>query len=176
MKHTLNKLNACLAVILFTVFCVFSLGQNAFSAPKWIKITYSKPTLQVVGKDKNNSGYLALKVSVIHKNNSKNGEVITAIFDKELGISYTIRNYIGLGSKGNRFTTSVKSNKVNKVDIYPGQKFTLYYLVPIQSKGNYQGSFREFNDQILRDYKSGGVDSIFKDRKYSYNFQIKKEK
>ena len=89
MKHTLKKLYTYFSIILLTAFCTFSFAQDAFSAPKWIKVTYSKPTLQVIGKDKNNSGYLALKVSVTHKNNSKKGEVIKAIFDKTLQVSYT---------------------------------------------------------------------------------------
>ena len=58
MKHTLKKLYTYFSIILLTAFCTFSFAQDAFSAPKWIKVTYSKPTLQVIGKDKNNSGYL----------------------------------------------------------------------------------------------------------------------
>ena len=53
MKHTLKKLYTYFSIILLTAFCTFSFAQDAFSAPKWIKVTYSKPTLQVIGKDKN---------------------------------------------------------------------------------------------------------------------------
>ena len=175
MKHTLKKLYTYFSIILLTAFCTFSFAQDAFSAPKWIKVTYSKPTLQVIGKDKNNSGYLALKVSVTHKNNSKKGEVIKAIFDKTLQVSYTLGpgRYTSLSNTVN-VTSRVKSNKVNKVEIYPGQKFTLYYLVPIDKKGSIGKS--SLNDQIISDYKAGRVNDIFKNRKYAYEFQVKKGK
>lgn len=73
-------------------------------------------------------------------------------------------------------TSRVKSNKVNKVEIYPGQKFTLYYLVPIDKKGSIGKSWSSLNDQIISDYKAGRVNGIFKNRKYAYDFQVKKDK
>ena len=93
MKHTLKKLYTYFSIILLTAFCTFSFAQDAFSAPKWIKVTYSKPTLQVIGKDKNNSGYLALKVSVTHKNNSKKGEVIKRMSGIHIAIPVFSKGY-----------------------------------------------------------------------------------
>ncbi|MDO4839964.1 MAG: hypothetical protein Q3990_04750 [Desulfovibrionaceae bacterium] len=174
-KCTLKKIQAGFAVLIVSAFCLFSFAQESCAAPKWIEISYSRPTLQIVGKDISKPGYLALRVSVHHENKSKNGEIITAIFDKKLKLDYIMDRYLPPNTK-NECTARVQSSMVSKMHLYPGQKVSLHYLLPITQKGKITSNWRWLNEKILSDYKNGWLDDIFKKRKYSYEFQIKRDK
>lgn len=174
-KCTLKTIRACFAVLILSAFCLVFLTQETCAAPNWIEISYSRPTLQIVGKDISKPGYLALKVKVRHRNISRNGEVVTAVYDKKLKVSYIMDRYAPNNAR-NECTAQVQSSNVSKVHLYPGQEFALYYLLPIRNKGKITNDWRWLNEKILSDYKAGRLDHIFKNRKYSYEYQIKKEK
>ncbi len=174
-KSTLKTIQACFAVLVLSAFCLVSLAQKSFAAPNWIEISYSKPNLQFVGKDISKPGYLALRVMVRHKNISRYGEVVTAIYDKKLKVSYLMDRYVPNNAR-NECTVQVQSSNVSKIHLYPGQQVTLHYLIPITQKGKITNNWRWLNEKILSDYKAGRLDDIFKERKYSYEYQIKKEK
>ena len=174
-KCTLKDIQACLAVLILSAFCLVSLTRETFAAPNWIEISYSKPTLQIVGKDISKPGYLALKVKVRHKNISRNGDIVTAFFDKKLKVAYIMDRYVPNNAR-NECAAQVQSSNISKVHLYPGQEFALYYLLPIRNKGKITNDWRWLNEKILSDYKAGRLDDIFKKRKYSYEYQIKKEK
>lgn len=173
MKHTLKKLYACLAAMLLAVFCTFSSTQEAYAKkPDCMKITYSRPTLHVIGKDSEKPGYLGLRVGVTHKNISKNGEIVTAIFDKKLSITY---NFSFNSSGKNPISRTITSSKVTKVELYPGQSKTLYYMIPIDNKGKIDWYWSTVHREILEDCRKDPkrLYNYIKDRKYKYDFQVR---
>ncbi len=176
MKNsTLKSMHACFAVLIFSVFCLFSFASESFAAPNWIKISYGRPTLEIVGKDISKPGYLALRVPVCHVNQSRNGDIITAIFDKKLKLTYLMDRYLPLNSR-NECTAQVQSSNVSRVHLYPGQKHIITYLVPVKHKGKITNNWRWLNEKILSDYRNGKMNDIFQKRKYSYEYQIKRDK
>ena len=173
MKHTLKKLYACLAAMLLAVFCTFSSTQEAYAKqPDCMKTTYSRPTLHIIGQDINKPGYLGLRVVVTHKNISKNGEVVRAIFDKKLRMTY---NFFFLYADKTPISRTVTSSKVTKVELYPGQSIDLSYMIPIDNKGKISWVWGKVNKDILEDYRSdrNRLYKYIKDRKYYYDFQVR---
>lgn len=174
-KCTPKDIQACLAILILSSLCLFSSARETSAAPNWIEISYSRPVLQVVGKDISKPGYLALKVRVRHKNISRNGDIVTAFFDKKLKVSYMMDKYVPNNAR-NSCTAQVQSSNVSKVHLCPGQEFSLYYLLPIKNKGKITHDWRWLNEKIISDCKAGRMDDIFKKRTYSYEYQIKKER
>ena len=174
-KCTLKAMRACFAVLALSAFCLAAFAQDSFAAPNWIRIFYSEPALEIVGRDISKPGYLALKVHVCHENLSRNGDVVTAIYDKKLQLAYRMDRYLPPNTK-NECTAKVQSSKISKVQLYPGQKVFIPYLLPITQKGKITNDWRWLNEKILSDWKDGRLDDLFKNRKYSYEYQIKREK
>ena len=172
-KCTLKAMRACFAVLALSAFCLAAFAQDSFAAPNWIRIFYSEPALEIVGRDISKPGYLALKVRVRHKNISRNGDIVTAFFDKKLRLSYIMDKYVPNNAR-NSCTAQVQSSNVSKVHLCPGQEFSLYYLLPIKNKGKITHDWRWLNEKIISDCKAGRMDDIFKKRTYSYEYQIKK--
>lgn len=167
----MKKLRASFAVMVITIFGILAFSQEALASPypKWIKATYTWKIVKV-GKNKNKPGYYAIKIFMNHKNNNKNGKIITAIFDKTLELSYRIPS---CWSKS--FSTTIKASKVNKVEIYPGQSHTLTYLVPLKAikETAYCPNYNFYNKEIesinaRSDFKEMGV-------KINYYFQVRTE-
>ena len=171
--RTKNLLAAALAV-----FCILALAQTSFAgAPKWVEARVT-PSLVVIGKDKTKPGYLGIKVVATHKNNSKDGKIITAIFNKHLKL--TAKGQAG-DIMGHAFSRSITSSKVNKCEVYPGQSINLNYIIPIDAqsmktlKSYYTGgSWENINNGMLRNGKTPeGFKKTFQNRAWTYDFEVK---
>ena len=160
-----------LTTTVLALSCFLLFAQASFAKPNWVKTT-TKLSLTVVGKDITKPGYLAIKLVVNHKNKSKNGEVITAVYNKKHTLTATTEVLI---SKTGKFSRSITSSKVNKCEVYPGQNYKLTYYIPIDDKGikKYFNSWKDQNEYLLRYYKSDGFKGLFKNTKWNYNFDVK---
>ena len=171
--RTKNLLAAALAV-----FCILAIAQTSFArSPKWVEARIT-PSLVVIGKDKNKPGYLGIKVVITHKNISKDGKIITAIYNKKLKFTAGVDTY---SIRKHAFSRELVSSKVNKCEVYPGASINLNYIIPIdaQSMKALQGTFggdswKMTNDDILRNARTADeFRKVFKDRKWNYAFDVK---
>ena len=171
--RTKNLLAAALAV-----FCILAIAQTSFArSPKWVEARIT-PSLVVIGKDKNKPGYLGIKVVITHKNISKDGKIITAIYNKKLKL--TAKVHAG-DIRGHAFSRKLVSSKVNKCEVYPGQSINLNYIIPIDAQSmkalqsNYGGDSWEYtNRELLINAKTpDGFKKSFRDRAWTYDFDVK---
>ena len=169
----MKKLGNGFTVMVFTIFGILAFSQEALATdtyPKWVKATFTWKIVKV-GKDKKKPGYYAIKIFMNHENNNKNGEIITAIFDKTVELSYRIPNC----SSKSVFTSTIKDNTVNKVEIYPGQSYKLTYLVPLKKikESNNCPNYYFYNIQI----ESINARGRFKEMgvKVNYYYQVRTE-
>jgi hypothetical protein len=138
------------------------LPEDAWAAakrPKWVSTKVVKWQVQ---KSKtipyNKPGHVILSVEIQHKNNSTD-KVITRIYDKLLSITLN-------DSSGSQ--AAIKSNKVNKVSVEPGQTCTLRYPMPVmlQKKGS---NWSVVNKNLLGNAKSLKMNNLY------YDFAVKAE-
>jgi hypothetical protein len=165
-----GKVKFALTAVLLAVFAVGFAGE-ALARPDWISCSYT-PSLVVTGKDASKSDYYSVKIVVEYKNNSKQGKVITKIFDKTLTFSAGVSNPKFKMNKTSVKGT-IKSSKVNDCgEIYPGQTYSLAYFIPVSSfkltsyYNNY--TLKDINEEI----RNRGVKSFFPNRQYTHDFQV----
>jgi hypothetical protein len=133
--------------------------------PSWIS---TKGSPKVVKKD--NAIYI--DYTVTYKNNSKNGEILTAIYDKTLQLQGTLNwkytspdpynGKMDTWSGSKEFKYTLKSSKVSKVEVYPGQTTKVTYRFDVK-KG---AEFDKYDWE--RAYKN---EVTFKTVKWSHDFQ-----
>lgn len=177
MKSIMKKLGNGFTVMILTLFGILALSQEALAKPNWVANPYSYKIIKV-GKDKNKPGYYAIKFSIGHKNNSKQGKIITSIFDKTLKVYFTIDHLGRLGDKCN-FSIIQKASKVNKVEIYPGQSTNLTYTVPLKfepNRGN--GCSKDYHYNLFNSHLSYKIEKKdFKslNLRINYDYQVRFE-
>jgi hypothetical protein len=149
MKFVTNgKMRFVLAVMLLAV-CALVFGGEAAAKPSWLKTTWSSKIV-VTGKDKTKGDYLSVRISIKHTNNGD--EIITSFFNKTLKMVSTVKDYTSKGEY------TLKSTKVNKAEVYPGQSYTLSYDIPLngliqtRSSGNRSGWQYTNEDMLRKDY------------------------
>jgi hypothetical protein len=102
-------------------------AEDAWAAkrPQWVSTKLTKWYIKKNEEQTNDSkaGYAVLYIEMEHTNNSTD-KIITRLYDKSG--SFTV-SYLG-----RKEIMPLKSVKVNRVYIEPGQKHTLFYSIPFK--------------------------------------------
>ncbi|MDD4701814.1 MAG: hypothetical protein PHI96_06290 [Desulfovibrio sp.] len=129
---------AALVLALFTGALVLVSSSEAAGASR---VTWSLKESKIVKV--NNVSMLRL---VIYFNNKSSDEkIVSQLYDKEILISGNVEWYSKIGEssfkEGSRaFKYTHRSKIVNKVDIWPGRRTTLYFDIPIDKLANINSS------------------------------------
>lgn len=170
------------ALFLFIFAFLFLSAEEVAARPQWLKVDCT-PYIVVTGKNPQASDYYSLKIVVEHINKSDN-EIITAIFDKKLIFSALFN----AGYSTSECTAVLRSTKVSKVEIYPGQSVKLAYQirldtfiknvnwVPVNSYIARKG-LKTMNKVIKtsKGTQSPNMHFIFDERHYRYNCKVRTE-
>ena len=144
MKHMKGKFFAALLV------CVLAglWAAPAHAYPKWVGVSGKWSIVRnEKQKDVNAKNYKQLRCDVTYTNNSKD-RVITAIFNKTISMSGTLRVRWDTGLYGpENITASTKSSNVTKMELYPGQSKTFYYILTID-KIPYLSRFNQYGAEL----------------------------
>ena len=171
------------ALFLF-IFALLSLSAEEVAAnPKWLPVDCT-PYIVVTGKNPQASDYYSLKIVVEHNNKSDN-EIITAIFDKKLIFSAVFNGGYGASVE---CQAVIRSTKVNKVEIYPGQSVKLAYQIRLDAfikNVNWihinhnigQKGLKDINKVINtpKGTQSPNMHYIFDERHYRYDCKVRTE-
>jgi hypothetical protein len=171
---------------LMLAVCLFSLAGEAAAKPDWVTVKYTGASLQTQkGKNIDDKNYrrLVMKFDII--NNSKNGDVITAIYDRNINWSgvFTI-NQMESSTEyffdGNDSTTwkpaswnvqyKMKGADPYKGEWYPGQIYKYEHSVSLGALIKpYNGSWKQTNEATKRGFG-------FKFNNWSLDFQVQSHK
>lgn len=162
--------------VLLAFFAAAFVGE-AQAKPSWVSVKYKTAKLIVQkGKKDTDKNYLRLELTFGITNNSKSGDIITAIYDKKIGWSgvliaadYGGKPGFSIGYKGD-FPTP------NKGEWYPGQTYDYKTSVPLgliisdnTVKESRLGHWHAFNKSLLRKFG-------FKMNKFFLDFQVRSKK
>jgi hypothetical protein len=122
---TMNEKTKCMLTMgLLAVFMVMFAGE-ASAKPDWTSVKYTKwyvkknPNKTIDDKD-----YLEVIMWFDISNNSKDGHIITAIFDKSISYDILVKVYVNFNGWNTYDFTRKNSFKIStpqKVELYPGQ-------------------------------------------------------
>ena len=175
------KVKFTLIAVLLAVFVMAFAGEAlAIKNPKWVKWSWvgslvRNPDAKV---PMTSGSYYLVKIVVTHTNNSDEQDII-AIYDKEVKFSATINTKLTWGTPkyNTKVSSTIKSNKVNEVNVWPGRSYALTYYIPLGNliKAPDADRWRWQNEEIGR-FKNKY--NMFKDRSvnYSYNVRYKKSR
>lgn len=122
----MKKLFATLCVTLIAAFFLFGVTvSDAKANPNFVQWTWSWSKQANNKFPVDDTRHANVKV-VVKYTNVSNNRIITAFFKKSLEIEGHIPNW--------RFHASLFTDKVNKVELYPGQSIKLSYVVPVKKK------------------------------------------
>jgi hypothetical protein len=174
-----------LLVMLLAVLISAFVGE-ATAKPGWVTVKYTGTALR---KQKNTKESDGNHLRLIHKfdiiNNSKNGDVMTAIYDRTMSWNgvFTIKEMESSTEyffDGNNSTTwkpanwDVKFNMTGtepyKGEWYPGQVYKYEHSVPLNKLIKpYDGSWQKTNERAFKKYG-------FKFGQWSLDFQVQSHK
>ena len=147
-------------VSVMVLFCALAFFAGEAMAASQVLIwtgNSAKNDIVVTGKDINKADYLSARIRITYTNRKDTGQIVTAIFNKSFtfpGITILDpkdglrwRNAPNAGRKG---TFKWTSNKVNKVEVYPGTALTLSYDIPISRLAIPKGTWKELNQYLVK--------------------------
>ena len=178
MKMKRTKFTTAAFAVLLAIFAAMAFADEAAAKPAWVTVEYKGYVMRTQkGKKVDDKDYyrLVLKFDII--NNNKNGEIITAIFDRNMKWSgvFTInkmtQDWSGAWQPVDAYLNYIMSaSEVAKGEWYPGQVYKDdYELVLHQVIKPYNGSWQETNEAIAR-----GVS--FKLKEWNFDLQVKSKK
>jgi hypothetical protein len=170
--------------VLLLAACLLSLAGEAAAKPDWVTVKYTGASLQTQkGKNNDDKNYrrLVMKFDII--NNSKNGDVITAIYDRNISWSgvFTINQMErkvtnatwpneGWVPASWNVKYSMKGTDPYKGEWFPGQVYKYEHSVPLGTLIKpYDGSWKMTNEATKRGFN-------FKFTNWSLDFQVQSHK
>jgi hypothetical protein len=175
-----------LSVILLAVMAV-AFADTAMAKPDWVTVKYTGVSLRKQEKTKPGDGNhlrLVLKFDIV--NNSKKGDVMTAIYDRKISWNgaFTINKMeIGKTNQGPSSSWkdpdkpaswnvkySMTGTEPYKGEWYPGQVYKYEHSVPLNKLIKpYDGNWQRTNEAAFKDFS-------FKFEKWSFDFQVQSHK
>lgn len=157
MKQTVKRFTAMHArAIAFTLMLLVLAGgmllpvtdAAAADKPKWLQTKIASWSIKKSGKVKNSNaaGYCEIHVSINHKNTSSD-RIVTALYDKTG--SFTLSVLMGIAVRDN-VTATLRSTRVNRVSLDPGQSITLKYMLLINKREANASAWSYINDGLLK--------------------------
>ncbi|MBQ9527549.1 MAG: hypothetical protein IJR68_08055 [Fretibacterium sp.] len=157
MSKSFVKRSLSVVLLFAALLCV---SAPALAYPKWVGVKGKWSIVRNESqKDPNAKDYKKIKVSVTYTNNSRD-KIITAIFNKTLSMEGGLKvKWDGGGRYGAEpIKASIKSTRVSKMELYPGQSTSMYYLLPVNGTSH------------LRDFNKYGADLGI--NKWWHDFQV----
>ena len=127
-------------LVKITVLCVFLvafateqvMAQQTKGRPDWLAWKWDSWKFVATGKDSRSADYYSLRIGIKHTNNSS-GKDVTTIYKKTLTFSATVKQETwDMTNGGKAVKKTINSEKVNNVDLWPGNSYSLYYDIPIK--------------------------------------------
>ncbi len=153
---------------------LLAFASAALAKPDWVTVKHTGTQLR---KQKNttvgdgNHLRLVLKFDII--NNSKNGDIITVIFDRKISWNgvFTIPDYPGtMESPSWKVKFSMTGTNPYKGEWYPGQVYKYEHTIPLSKLFKpYNGNWRKTNESAFKKFR-------FKFDKWSLDFQVRSHK
>jgi hypothetical protein len=143
-------------LLMLAAFMLLFAGEALAAAkPAWVKTTWTaklvkNPNVKNVKVD--SPDYWAVEIKVKHTNNSGDRDII-AFYDKTLTFSAVLNKDITYANqRGKTVKHTLKSDRVNKVEVWPNKSYSLAYWVPVKnliSPGKYEtGVGMSMNNEI----------------------------
>ena len=133
MKKSLTMLFMTVIAAAF-LFC--GMTTPAQANPPYVKWKWVGYTIQVNNNfPPNDFRHISFKV-VIQYTNTSDDKIVTALFKKAIQVN-------GVGGGGATFSASATSNKVNKVELYPGQSIKLQYFLTVNKLYHTNAYYRD---------------------------------
>ena len=167
-----------IAVLLAAFVMAFAGEAMAIKNPKWVKWSWSGSLVRNPdAKVPITSGsYYLVKIEITHTNNSDEQDII-AIYDKELKFSATINTNLRWGTPklNTKVSSTIKSSKVNDVNVWPGRAQTLTYYIPLGNLIKAQNADRwKWQNEDIGAFKNKY--NMFKDRSVNYSYNVRARK
>ena len=179
-----RNMKFAVAVILLAIFAAVSAEEALAAAkPSWVGWSWNVALVKnpnVKNVKMSTADYWVLKITVTHKNNSSDRD-ITAFYDKTLTFYATMSNNLTWASqRGKAVKYTLKSTKVNNVEVWPAKSYSLTYFMPVKNLISPGGTYRnnlgqtnnaswsELNDNLQR----MGINA-FGSRKLSYDVNVR---
>jgi hypothetical protein len=172
-----------LTMLVLAIF-VFAFADEALAKPDWVTVKYTGVSLRTQkGKKDDDKNYqrLVLKFDII--NNSKNGDILTAIYDRNINwsgtftlpkMSWEVSNATwpneGWIPASWNVAFKMKGADPYKGEWFPGQVYKYEHSVSLGSLiKSYDGSWKKTNEAAKRGFN-------FKFDKWSLDFQVQSHK
>ena len=171
------------ALVLAVFVVVFAGEALAATRPSWVGWSWNVKLVKnpnVKNVQMSSADYWALEIKVTHKNNSSNRD-ITAFYDKTLTFSATMSsNLTFVSQRGKAVKYTMKSTRVNNVNVWPGRSYTLTYWMPVKNLispgGSYRNNLGQTNNASWRDLNENlqrmGTNA-FGSRKLGYDVNVR---
>jgi hypothetical protein len=176
------------AAILIAAFLT-AFAHISEAKPNWVTVKYTGASLRKNKKEginSSNKNYLILAVKFDIINDSKNGDIITAIYDRNLNWNgvftvtemYRKEEHIGMSSQTQmvwkpaswNVKSSFKGTEPYKGEWFPGQVYKYEHTVFLGSLIKpYNGDWKATNEQAFKKFG-------FKLEKFSLDFQVASHK
>ena len=168
------KIKVALVAVLLTAFVVVFAGEAmAEKDPKWV--TWSATGRIIRNPDKNipitAGNYYVVEIQITYTNNSKDTDII-AFYDKYVKLTATTNQWFGNLPSGKPTWASVTSDKINKVEVWPGKSYSLVYYMDISNftKPGATG-WSGFNREIGN--TKNAYSAYLKNRSVTHNFNVR---
>jgi len=153
------------------VLMLLAFASAALAKPGWVTVKYTGTQLR---KQKNTTTGDGNHLLLVHKfdiiNNSKNGDILTAIYDRKIrwnGV-FTIPDIPGTTESPTwNVKFSMSGSNPYKGEWYPGQVYKYEHHVPLNKLFKpYGGSWKKTNEAAFKKFR-------FKFDKWSLDFQVR---
>ena len=173
-----GKVKFALTAVLLAVFAVAFAGEAlAAKNPDWVKWSWSTSLVRNDKVNDSSPDRYSIKISVTHKNNSSNKDMI-AIYDKTVTFSATIANVYTIAQYGKAVKKTITSDKINEINVWPGKSYTLVFFIPVKNlisvnKDTATVAYSWVN--VNRDLAKYGMNTFTK-RSLNYSYHVRSKK
>ena len=176
MKRTMRF---AIAAVLLTFFVASFVGEVQ-ARPGWVSVKYKSAKLIIQkGKKSTDKNYLRLELTFGITNNSKSGDIMTAIYNKKVSWSGRLVDVYDMGTE---YPVGYSGNfpNPNKGEWYPGQTYDYKTSVPLglvikesaisKTRGSWnRGSWKNLNEALVKKW-------AFKMSKFFLDFQVRSKR
>ena len=170
----MKKSNLLKITVLCVFFASFFVEQSmAQGRPDWLAWKWDSWKFVVTGKDIKKDDYYSLRIGIKHTNNSSSKDV-TAIYKKTLTFSATVNNNLTwVTNQGKAVKKTITSDKINNIDIWPGNSYTLYYDIPVKDLIPASYGYASHWENYNKDLATQKPGNYFSNTKVTYDCYVK---
>ena len=176
------RYTAAFLAVLLAIFATLFLADEAAAKPNWVTVKYTGASILTTKNTKiGDANHYRLKLKFDVVNNSKNGDIITAVFDRQISYNgtfiitkmepdYDKPEVYGSGYpwKSARWKVKYGPKKFtnpDKGEWYPGQIYKYEIAVDLKSLIKPKGNWKTTNEALKRGFN-------FKPDGWNFDFQV----